>query len=220
MVLPANVYDALVAGSDLLQVDAHQVEGADASDTLAALDDAILTQVALVKAKTDNLPSDPADASVVAGLIAAAQAVLDKLDDTLEDDGGTYRFTENALEEGPGGGSAPTAGEVADAVWDEALSGHLGAGSTGAALNAASAGSVAGAGAISWVVEIRDGSSNPVQGAAVWVSTDEAGTAVVAGSLITPSSGDVTFLLDAGTYYVRVRKDGFNPVNGEEITVS
>lgn len=31
----------------------------------------------------------------------------------------------------------PTAGAVADAVWDEALSGHLGAGSTGNALNAA-----------------------------------------------------------------------------------
>jgi hypothetical protein len=30
----------------------------------------------------------------------------------------------------------PTAGENADAVWDEALAGHLGAGSTGAALNA------------------------------------------------------------------------------------
>lgn len=34
-----------------------------------------------------------------------------------------------------------TAGQIADAVWDEALSGHLTAGSTGAALNAAQAGS-------------------------------------------------------------------------------
>ncbi len=33
----------------------------------------------------------------------AIQTVTDKLDDTLENDGGTYRFTENALEEGPGG---------------------------------------------------------------------------------------------------------------------
>lgn len=35
------------------------------------------------------------------------------------------------------GGSALTAGGIADAVWDEAISGHLGAGSTGNALNAA-----------------------------------------------------------------------------------
>lgn len=37
------------------------------------------------------------------------------------------------------GGSGLTAGAIADAVWDEALSGHLGAGSTGEALNAAGA---------------------------------------------------------------------------------
>jgi hypothetical protein len=35
------------------------------------------------------------------------------------------------------GGSALTEAGIADAVWDEALAGHLGAGSTGAALNAA-----------------------------------------------------------------------------------
>jgi hypothetical protein len=37
------------------------------------------------------------------------------------------------------GGSALTAGAIADAVWDEALSGHLTSGSTGEALNAAGA---------------------------------------------------------------------------------
>lgn len=36
-----------------------------------------------------------------------------------------------------GAGSAPTAGEIADAVWDEAIADHLTAGSTGASLNAA-----------------------------------------------------------------------------------
>jgi len=35
------------------------------------------------------------------------------------------------------GGSAPTAAEIADAVWDETLADHLAAGSTGNALNAA-----------------------------------------------------------------------------------
>jgi hypothetical protein len=169
------------------------------------------TVVDAIQAKTDNLPSDPADASVVAGLIAGVdakvdiidsnvdavlgdtnelqtdwanggrldnildarasqtsvddlptnaelatalgtaddavlaqvallKAVTDKLDDTLEDDGGTYRFTANALEEGPGGGSAPTAAEIADAVWEEAIADHSGtAGSTAEALGAAGA---------------------------------------------------------------------------------
>jgi hypothetical protein len=95
---------------------------AELATALAAADDAVLAQVALVKAKTDNLPSDPADASdiaaafstvngnlaTVAGYIdtevGAIKAVTDKLDDTLEDDSGTYRFTTNALEQSPAGG--------------------------------------------------------------------------------------------------------------------
>ncbi len=44
--------------------------------------------------------------------VGAIKAVTDKLDDTLEDDGGTYRFTANALEEAPTGGSAPSAADI------------------------------------------------------------------------------------------------------------
>jgi hypothetical protein len=122
---------------------------------LDAVDNFVDTEVAAIKtvadaiqAKTDNLPSDPADHSVV---IAATDAILtavgtvdtvvdaikvttDKLDDTLEDDGGTYRFTANALEEAPSGGSAPTAAEIAYAVWDEDATGHQTQGSFGQAV--------------------------------------------------------------------------------------
>jgi hypothetical protein len=65
---------------------------AELATALGTADDAVLTQVALVK------------------------AVTDKLDDTLEDDAGTFRFTANALEEAPTGGSAPTASAIADEV--------------------------------------------------------------------------------------------------------
>jgi hypothetical protein len=41
--------------------------------------------------------------------IAAIKSVTDKLDDTLEDDGGTQRFTANALEEAPSGTGASAA---------------------------------------------------------------------------------------------------------------
>lgn len=113
-----------------------------------------------IKAKTDNLPTDPADQSAVEAAITAAHSttngkidavddyvdaevaaiktVTDKLDTALELDVAVYRFTTNALEQAPTGGSAPTAAAIADAVWDEALSGHTGAGSAGEALDAAS----------------------------------------------------------------------------------
>ncbi len=42
------------------------------------------TQLAAIKAKTDALPSDPADASVVAGLIAAVEAKVDTVDTVVD----------------------------------------------------------------------------------------------------------------------------------------
>lgn len=63
-----------------------------------------IENIIAIKAKTDGLPSDPADASDVAAAIAAL--------------------------------TIPSAAAVADAVWDEAIAGHLAAGSTGAVLDA------------------------------------------------------------------------------------
>jgi hypothetical protein len=81
--------------------------------------------------------------SVGSGLSPSEQATLEKIN-TLTEDVGGLRFTAQALEESPaGGGGGPTAAAIADAVWDEVLSGHLTAGTTGAALNGASAPSAA-----------------------------------------------------------------------------
>lgn len=64
--------------------------------TLATIADYIDTEIAAIKAKTDNLPANPAAVSDI-----------------------------------------PTANAIADQVWDEAIAGHAGVGSTGAALAAA-----------------------------------------------------------------------------------
>lgn len=72
-----------------------------------------------------------ASVDTIDGIVDTLLVTSNKLDDTLEDDGGTFRFTANALEEAPTGGSAPSAAEIADAVWDEAVAGHVSAGSTG-----------------------------------------------------------------------------------------
>ncbi len=70
--------------------------------------------------------------------VAAIKAVTDKLDTALVLDGSVYQFTANAVELAPTGGSAPTAAAIADAVWDELLSGHAISGSAGARLSATS----------------------------------------------------------------------------------
>jgi len=74
--------------------------------------------------------------------VAAIKVVTDELATALEPDAGSplrYRFTADALSETPTSGSCPTVAQIADGVWDEAIAGHLGAGSTGEALTGAGA---------------------------------------------------------------------------------
>jgi len=154
--------------------------------------------------------------------IDAIKAVTDKLDDTVEDDGGTYRFTQNALEQAPGGGSAPTAEEVADAVWDEQQSGHTTEGTFGEYLDSQISGvSATGAGALDVTITCKDDQGDHLDGVAVWITTDSAGSNVVAGTKYTTASGEVTFKLDAGTYWVHRQLSGyeFSP-NPKQETVS
>lgn len=66
---------------------------------------------------------------------------LDSVLGQMADNGTTATFdrTTDSLEALANGSTPPTAAAIADAVWDETLSGHLGVGSTGEALNAAGA---------------------------------------------------------------------------------
>lgn len=81
MVVPAMVFDSIVAGSDRLDVNVTHV--ADTSQTagdiaalLATLSGYVDTEVAAIKAKTDNLPSDPADASDIAAAFSTVNSTL------------------------------------------------------------------------------------------------------------------------------------------------
>lgn len=97
----------------------------------------------LVKAKTDNLPPDPADASDVALAISNATTSIKGADNRdltqLAGTGvfvpGTDNLHEIAIDAAAASG-APSASAIAGAVWDEVLASHLTAGSTGAKLNA------------------------------------------------------------------------------------
>lgn len=144
--------------------------------------------------------------------------------------------------------AADAAGEIADAVWDEALSGHTTAGSTGEALDDAGgaaadpwdtalpgayasgkagwilgnrldaavssvSGNNPGAGANEFTYTLTDSlTSDPVADADVWVSTDSAGSNVVASGR-TDQDGEIVFYLDSGTVYIWRQKSGWNFAN-------
>jgi hypothetical protein len=90
---------------------------------------------------------DLAGVTTLLGRLTSTRAgyidILAQISTTLEIDAGSpsvYRFTGDALQLAPTGGSAPTAAAIADAVWEEAISDHSGvSGSTAAQLAAAGA---------------------------------------------------------------------------------
>jgi hypothetical protein len=76
-----------------------------------------------------------------------------------------------------------------------------------------------GSGAISHTITVNiDG--NPATAVDAWVTTDVAGTNVVAGTLVSDNAGQVTFQLDAGSYYLWCQRSGVNFSNPTAFTVS
>lgn len=150
--------DAIGASELAADAVAEIQSGLATAANLAVVAGYIDTEVAAIKAKTDNLPSDPADASDIATAFGTVNATLatidaridtevpqikqvtDKLHSMLEaatGSPGESRFTADALRNTPTSSGGSSAAAIAAAVWDEAISGHLTSGTTGAALNAA-----------------------------------------------------------------------------------
>lgn len=111
--------------------------------SLDTVDDFLDTEVAAIKAKTDNLPTDPADASDVAssfstvnGTLATIAGYIDTEIATIlsavDSEVSAIKAKTDALPASPAAtGDIPTAAAIADANWDELRAGHSVAGSYG-----------------------------------------------------------------------------------------
>ncbi|NDB52430.1 MAG: hypothetical protein EB161_09870, partial [Nitrosopumilaceae archaeon] len=67
----------------------------------------------------------------------------------------------------------------------------------------------------------RPDNEAPIEGVAVWVTSDFVGNIVVAGTNYTNAAGQVTFYLDTNTtYYMWCQKSGFEFSNPKTFTVS
>lgn len=105
---------------------------------LSAVASYIDTEVAAIKAKTDNLPASPAAVGSAMTLTVAYDAAKTAAQASTALDNTVWTNTKAGyIDQAISTVSAPSASAVADAVWDEAISGHLTGGSTGSALNAA-----------------------------------------------------------------------------------
>lgn len=120
------------------------------------------------------------------------------------------------------GSGHPTVFSIANQVWDELQSGHVDAGSFGKYLDVevSTVAAAIGSGLLSCTWTQNDGQGHPMDNVQIWITTDEAGSNVVAGALYTDTAGEATFMLDAGTYYVWREKGGYNFSNPQTWTVS
>ena len=109
-----------------------------------------------------------------------------------------WSYVTRTLTSGGGGGGA-----TAQEVWEYATRRLTGG---------------AGGGATANVITINDG-TNPLDGVDVWATTDSAGTNIVARAN-TDASGNVTFYLDAGTYYIWKQLAGYSFTNPQTLVVS
>lgn len=91
-VLPANVYDSMVLGTDYIQADAVQIEGSDATDQInAACDSALTDYDGPTNAEMVARTLAAADYATAAGQTALSDAIsiIDGIVDSILEDTGT-----------------------------------------------------------------------------------------------------------------------------------
>jgi hypothetical protein len=140
-----------------IRVNVTQVAGTnqtagDIPAMITVVDDFLDTEIAAIKAKTDNLPADPADASDIAASFTGVNTKLDTIDDLLDTevaaikaktdqitfttanrvDAQVFGIEANAIT--AAAMAADAGAEIADAVWDEDATAHQTGGTFGQAI--------------------------------------------------------------------------------------
>ncbi len=166
------------------------------------------------ESKVTAQPSDMALNSTVAkdATVAKAATALSNAVWTDEKAG----FIDQKISEIP---APPTKEAIADQVWDELAEDHTVSGSMGKIIGAYLPGT--GSGSVTFIYTLTDSATGvAIPDADVRVSSDISGETIVASS-VTNSYGQVTFLLDPGTYYFWRTKTGWTFTDPDvEVVVS
>lgn len=204
-----------------------------AADAVTEIQSGLATSAALatVQADTDDIQTrlpaalvsgrmDSSTGAMAAGVVTAAAVATNAIDaDALATDA----VTEIAA--GVAVGSAPTAAQNATAVRTE-LATELARIDVATSTRAAGGvGGVIGSGSSAYAVTVTQPDNvTPIEGVAVWVSTDAGGTNVVAGTLYTDTLGRINttvgFMLDPGGYWLWRQHGDWTFANPTSFTVT
>ena len=222
-VLPAQVFDSLIAGSDALQVHTNEITNdLITANTLAAAAVAEIADAVWDETQSGHttagsfgryLDAEVSDAAAPPSAAAIADAVWDEA-------------LSGHLTTGSAGDALNDAGGTAADPWASALPGNYDPGQAGWIIGqrldakvSAVSGSNPGAGANEFTYTLTEtGTGDPIADADVWATLDSTG-AIVLASGRTDQQGKVTFYLDAGPVYIWRQKSGYNFTNPDAETV-
>ena len=174
------------------------------------------TQLSAIIADTSEIQGELADGGRTDLLIDSIKTVTDKIDTAMQTDGAVYQFTTNALENAPSGGGGGDATAANQTIIINHLTGIKGATFSGAT---DSLEAIRDRGDAAWVtggglsgsntalITVRDGSGNNIVDA--YVDIFDSGNTSFQQRFITNSSGQVTFSINDGTWYIRILKSGY-----------
>jgi hypothetical protein len=206
-VLPAVVYDALIAGTDNLQTDLTAILNTTLTETVGGYLAAAFKKLfdvatpVLTAASVNQTIDNPTVAAIADAVLDEAKGTHAGVLATVAQTGADADTLETLSDQ------LDTLDTVADAILVD----------TGTTLPAQIAAGGGGSGAISTPITITDG-VNPLDGVLVWVTTDSAGTNTVASGY-TNTAGLVTFMLDAGAYFVWQQLASYNFTNPQNLSV-
>ena len=219
-----TVVDAIKAVTDALPNSGALSDLATAAN-LATVD----AVVDAIKVVTDSLPNGGALSDLATAVSIAALNDFDPATQTVTTDAASRTASQADVSALATAAALTTTAAVVDSnkvildKVDSALEadGPVHRLTTNALEQAPSGGSgdAVGSGSTSHEVTVNVAGS-PEAGVDVWVSTDSAGSNVVAGTLVTDAFGKATFMLDSGTYYLWAQKAGANFTNPTSFTVS
>lgn len=115
-----NVVDWKGATAPAMTGDAFARLGAPAGASVSADVAAVKVDTAAIKAKTDNLPSDPADASDFTSSFSTVNGTLSTIAGYIDTEVAAIKAKTDNLPASPAAtGDIPTTASIVDAVWDE-----------------------------------------------------------------------------------------------------
>jgi uncharacterized protein YunC (DUF1805 family) len=98
--VPAGFTSSVAQTGDSYAIVNHGTNGNAAIKTsVDTIDDFLDTEIAAIKAKTDGLPSDPADASDIAALFVTVNTKLDTFDDLLDTEVASLQSSLNTIDD-------------------------------------------------------------------------------------------------------------------------